>query len=678
MKKFRIILFLTVLVLSVSWFSCSKQVEPPLNPANMDLSVKPGDDFFQYANGTWIRNNPIPDEYSRYGAFEQLTEQNYKDLVKLLTDAAEDETAEEGSIKQKIGDFYKTGMDTVQIEELGITPLNADLERINNILTIVDVQREVAIMQTYGIFPLFRIFAYPDEKNSKMMIVQLSQGGLGLPDRDYYLDKDKRSTELREEYVKHIAMMLKLAGDPADEALKAADKIMALETRLAKASMTRLERRDPHATYNKMSLKKLSRLSRYYGWGTYFSLIGLPEPGDINVRQPDFFKEISRMMKDVTIGDWKLYLKWNLINRSADYLSSDFVNQDFHFYGNVLSGRKSIQPRWKRVLRSENRALGEAVGQLYVEKYFPPAAKERMLDLVANLKSALGERIKKLDWMGEATKEQALKKLKVMNVKIGYPDKWIDYTNCQIKDDSYIQNMRRANQFDFHRNMDKTGKPVDPDEWQMNPQTVNAYYSPTRNEIVFPAAILQPPFFNMAADDAVNYGAIGMVIGHEMTHGFDDQGRNYDADGNLRDWWTKDDEEKFKARSQVLVDQYDNFTVLDSLHVNGKLTLGENIADLGGLNVAYDALQKSMEGKPRPALIDGFTPEQRFFLSLAQVWRQNIRDKELMRRLREDVHSPGQFRVNGPMANMAQFYAAFNIGDDNNMYIPEDKRAKIW
>jgi len=678
MKTFRSMMVMTILLLSAVWFSCSKQVEPPLNPANMDLSVKPGDDFFHYANGTWIRNNPIPDEYSRYGAFEQLTEKNYEDLKKLLRDAAGDENAVEGSIAQKIGDYYQTGMDTVKIEEEGIQSLQADLDRIDNIRTIMDVQREVAILQTYGIRPLFGIFTYPDEKQSDMMIVHISQGGLGLPDRDYYLGKDKRSKELREEYVKHIAMMLKLAGDPAIEAVKAADKIMALETRLAGASMTRLERRNPHATYNKMSLKKLSRHSKYFDWGTYFSLIGIPEPGDINVRQPKFFKEISRMMKDVPIEDWKLYLKWNLINRSADYLSSEFVNQDFNFYGTILSGKKSIQPRWKRVLQSTNRALGEAVGQLYVEKHFPPDAKDRMLDLVANLKSALGVRIQNLDWMGDTTKEQALKKLTVMNVKIGYPDKWIDYANCQIKNDSYLHNRKRASQFNFHRNMDKAGKPVDPDEWQMTPQTVNAYYSPTRNEIVFPAAILQPPFFNMAADDAVNYGAIGMVIGHEMTHGFDDQGRNYDSDGNLRDWWTKEDEENFKVRSELLVEQYDRFGVLDSLHVDGKLTLGENIADLGGLNIAYDALQKSMEGKDRPPLIDGFTPEQRFFLSLAQLWRQNIRDKELMRRIKEDVHSPGQFRVNGPMANMAEFYAAFNVDKDNAMYIPEDKRAKIW
>jgi putative endopeptidase len=659
--------------------ACSggQHAEPPLNPANMDITISPGEDFFQYANGGWIANNPIPDEYSRYGSFEKLTEENYAKLKTLFNQVAGSD-ADKGSIEQKIRDFYNTGMDSAKIEKEGIAPLKADLEKIDNLQNTKEVQNHLAYMHSHGIYPGFYIFAYADEKNSDMVIAQLMQGGLGLPDRDYYTSDDGRSKELRKAYTDHLKKMFSLLGDSRDAAERNAATVMAMETRLAIASMTRLDRRDPHKTYHKMNVKKLQKTTPLFNWQLYFDGIGLTDPGDLNVRQPQFFTEFSDMMNDVELDDWKTYLRWHLINSTASCLSPDFVEQDFEFYGKMLSGKKALQPRWKRVMNATSSALGEAVGQLYVKKYFPPAAKKRMLDLVENLKVSLEERIETLDWMGGETQKAALSKLETMNVKIGYPDKWIDYSPLEIKADSYILNVMRADNFNFQRDMAKVNKPVDPDEWHMNPQTVNAYYSPTSNEIVFPAAILQPPFFNMKADDAVNYGAIGVVIGHEMTHGFDDQGRQYDVDGNLRDWWTEEDAKRFDQRTQVLVDQYNRFSVFDTLHVDGKLTLGENIADLGGLNISYQALQKALKENPQPKTIDGFTPAQRFFLAYAQVWRQSIRPEELQRRLKEDVHSPGRFRTNGPIANMPEFHAAFDVKSGEALYKPENERAVIW
>ncbi len=678
--KNQIKLFAVFFLLLLMFWGCSKtakQTMPPLDPQNMDLTTNPGGNFYQYANGNWIKNNPIPDEYSRFGAFEFLIEENYTALQTILEGSAKNQKAKKGSLEQKIGDYFATAMDTVAIEEAGLEPLKAEFTKIAAIKTREDILNQVARMHSKALFPLFQIFPEQDQKNTEMVIVYLWQGGLGLTDRDYYLSDDGRSKELRTEYIKHLVKMFQLMGDDSLSAQKSADTVFKFEKRLAKASNTRLENRDPQKTFNKMNLQKLESVSDY-NWPSYFKLIGLSEPNEVNVAQPVFFTEIGRMIDDVPVDDWKTYLRWDLINETADYLSSDFVNQNFNFYGTVLSGQKVLQTRWKRMLRATNGALGEAVGQLYVEKYFPPAAKKRMVELVMNLKYALGERIKKLDWMSDETKQKALAKLEKMSVKIGYPDKWRDYTNLEVNRDSFVENVLRANEFNFKYELDKIGKPVDRTEWHMFPQTVNAYYHPLLNEIVFPAAILQPPFFNMAADDAVNYGSIGVVIGHEMTHGFDDQGRQFDLNGELNDWWTAEDNERFKARSQKLVDQFDAFSVFDSLHVDGKLTLGENIADLGGLNIALTAYNKSLENKPQPAPIDNFTNYQRYFLGYAQLWRQNTRDKELMRRLKEDVHSPGRFRVNGPLVNMSEFYAAFDIKPGDKMYLEPDKRAKIW
>jgi len=649
-----------------------------ISPSNIDTTVKAGDDFYAYANGNWLKNNPIPAEYSRFGAFEALEEENYIQLQDIMKEASADKNAKNGSINQKIRDFYNSGMDTLKIEKAGITPLKADLEKIDKIASSSEFMSWIIGQHACGSAPLFYFFGAQDEKNSNMVIAQIYQGGLGLPDRDYYLSDDPRSKEIRGEYRKHLAKMLELAGTAKDKAEQDADKVIRLETELAKVSLTRIELRDPVKNYNKMNLADLQKLAPGIDWKAFFAGMGVNHTDEINVSQPGFVKGMAALVTSAPLEDWKLYLRWNLLNGAADYLSSDFDKEHFAFYGTVMSGTTEQQPRWKRILDQTSYALGEAVGQLYVAKYFPPEAKQRMIVLVDNLKKALKERIQNLAWMGEDTKKEAILKLEKINVKVGYPDKWIDYSPLTIGTESYYQNAMNASKFEVKRQLNKIGEPVDRTEWGMTPQTVNAYYSPNMNEIVFPAGILQPPFFWMNADDAVNYGAIGVVIGHEMSHGFDDQGRQYDKEGNLRDWWTAEDSKRFEEKTKVLVEQYDAFRILDSLHVDGKLTLGENIADLGGVNIAYTALTHAMEGKDMNQKIDGFTSPQRFFLSYAQVWRNNIRDKELMRRLKEDVHSPGEARVNGIVYNIPAFYQAFNIQPADKRFIPEEKRAVVW
>ena len=644
----------------------------------MDTAVKPGDDFYKFANGNWLKKNPIPAEYSRYGAFEVLEEENYQQLKTILAEVSDDKNATVGSINQKIRDYYNSGMDTVKIEKNGIEPLKAELAQIDAFNSIADVQKMIAQQHASGNYPLFYLGASQDEKNSNQVIATAFQGGLGLPDRDYYLGDDARSKEIRASYLKHVAKMLSLAGTPAEQAAKDAEVIMKIETELAKISSTRRELRDPVANYNKTDLAGLQKMAPGIDWKAYFDGIKLTATSEINVGQPKFITGMTSLINTIPVAEWKLYFRWDLINSAASSLSSQFDKEHFAFYGTVLSGAKMQQPRWKRMLDQTSGSLGEAVGQLYVQKFFPPEAKKRMLELVNNLKVSLGERIKGLTWMSDATKKEAEAKLAKINVKIGYPDKWIDYTSLTIGTDSYYANKKSARQFAVNRDIAKIGKPVDRGEWDMTPQTINAYYSPNMNEIVFPAAILQPPFFFMDADDAVNYGAIGMVISHEMTHGFDDQGRQYDKDGNLHDWWLADDSKNFEAKTKVLVDQYDNYKMLDSLHVDGKLTLGENIADLGGMNVAYNGLQKALAGKNMDAKIDGFTNDQRFFLSYAQVWRANVRDKETMRRLKEDVHSPAETRVNAIVYNIPSFYEAFNIKSGDKRYIAPENRAMIW
>lgn len=647
-----------------------------LNRGNIDNSVSPAVDFYEYANGNWLKNNPIPDEYSRWGSFEMLAEENYKVLREILESAAKG-NAPTGSNEQKIGDFYYTGMDTVQIEKDGYNPIKPDLKMISELNSIDDVYKAIAYLHKTGISALFNYYGSTDAKNSDIVISQLSQGGLGLPDRDYYTNDDTRSKEVRTEYVKHVTKMFELIGQSEADAEKNAQTVMNIETRLAKSSRTRVERRDPDKNYNKMSLVKLEEMTPGFKWNNYFNLVGMSDPGDINVGQPGFFKEITVMMNDIPVADWKTYLTWKVVDNTAGYLSSEFENQNFEFNGKFLNGSKTLSDRWKRVMRAVNGNMGEALGQIYVEKTFPPEAKERANKIVHNLLDAMGERIKGLEWMGEETKKAALIKLAAFTVKIGYPDKWIDYSKLEIKRDSYAANLTRANEFATKRDFDKIGKPVDKKEWGMSPQTVNAYYNPTINEIVFPAAILQPPFFDQNADDAVNYGAMGGAIGHEISHGFDDQGRKFDAKGNLKDWWTKEDGERFQARAQKIIDQFNSFDAIDSMHVNGSLTTGENIGDLGGLNIAFTAFKKTEEYKNNE-MIDGFTPAQRFFLSWAQVWRNNIRPETLMLRLKTDPHSPGKYRVNGPFSNLPEFWEAFNVKDGDPMKNPPYKLVKIW
>ncbi len=646
-----------------------------IDPADMDLSIKPGDDFDNYANGGWKAKNPIPAEKSRYGSFDQVSDLAEKQVKSLVEDLAA-KPEEKGTIQQKIADFFNTGMDTVKIEEQGLKPIQPYLDAIDQMATIQDVQKMIAKLHAENISPLFDFSSGADEKNSGMVITYLSQGGLGMPDRDYYTKTDPRSKELQAQYVKYVTNMFGLMGENSSTAQTDAQTVMRMETRLANASMTRLERRDPYKTYHKMNVMGVSAIAPDYNWVSYFDAIGLGDPGELIVSQPAFFSEVDKMIKDVPVNDWKTYLRWNLVNSLSSYLSSDFEAQSFDFYGKTLSGSMAQRPRWKRVLSATNGALSEAIGQMYVKEYFPPEAKQRMLTLVNNLKTSLKQRIQDLSWMSDTTKAKAVDKLEAIRVKVGYPDKWRDYSALQVDTDAYVLNAIRARKFAFNYRLNKINKPVDKDEWFMSPQTVNAYYNPTMNEIVFPAAILQPPFFYMNGDDAVNYGAIGVVIGHEMTHGFDDQGRQYDKEGNLTDWWTKGDAERFKKRAEVLAKQFDQFVVLDSTHANGELTMGENIADLGGLNISYQAFKNADPGEGQP--IDGFTPDQRFFLAYAHVWAQNIRDKEIIRRTKDDVHSLGRFRVIGPLRNIPAFYKAFDIKEGDFMYLPPDKRATIW
>jgi putative endopeptidase len=662
-------------------FSPVNENPPPLDPKNMDTSVKPQDDFYLYANGGWLKHNPVPPEYSRWGSFSELEEKNNEALHKIAEKAAntraDPTTAPE---VQKVGDYYASGMDEKTIESVRTKPVEDELKRIDAIKDRSDLLKAIAHLHTIGVDVFFQFGSAQDAKDSTREIAQAVQGGLGLPDRDYYIKTDGDSKKKRAAYIEHVTKMLMLLGETPGKAAEDAKKIMTFETALAKASRTRVELRDPQKNYNKMSAANLQKLSPDWNWSEYFKAINLADPGDINVGQPDFFKGANAALTKTSIDDWKTYLRWHLIDDAAAELSNDFVNEDFNFNQRVLRGTKEIKPRWRRVVASTDGALGEALGKLYVAEYFPPEAKSRALEMITNLKAALADRIKTLDWMDEPTKQEALKKLAAMNVKIGYPDKWRDYSLLKIDRGPYISNAMRAANFEANRELKKIGKPVDRTEWGMTPPTVNAYYNSHMNEIVFPAGILQPPFFHPKADDAVNYGGMGAVIGHEMTHGFDDQGRQFDAAGNLRDWWSPESAAKFKERSQAVVQQYSEYEPVPGTHINGELTLGENIADIGGVKLAYAALQKALDKNPqaRAQKIDGFTPEQRFFLGWAQVWHANQREDDLRLRLNTDPHSPTHYRCNGPISNMPEFAKAFNLPDNCPMMRPADKRVNIW
>jgi putative endopeptidase len=652
---------------------------PPFDIQNMDTTIKPGDDFYTYTNGTWLKNNPIPADKNSRSSFDELVEKNRHDIKAIIEEAASAKNVQAGSNSAKIGTFYNSGMDTVAIEKLGITPLKKYFEKIDSVKTIADVQTVGAFFQTYKISPFFYLFSNQDSKNSTSVIAQCYQAGIGLPDRDYYFNNDESTKKIREKYLVHLTKMFELLKDEHTIAEKNAKTVMKMETELAKASFTNIEDQDPQKTYNKLTIEGLNKLAPNIEWESYFTKVGYPGLSEVNIYQPSFMIELSNMMKTVPVDDWKTFLRWQLINATAGFLSKEFVDQNFDFYNRTLSGQEKMEPRWKLILDVTSNSLGELIGQLYVNKYFPPVAKQRMTDLVMNLKKSLKQRIENLTWMGPQTKQEALAKLDKMGMKVGYPDKWRDYSGLVISPESYVSNVLNSKAFEFRFSMDKVGKPVDRTEWVMTPQTVNAYYNPNRNEIVFPAGILQPPFFNMDADNAINYGAIGMAIGHEMTHGFDNMGRQFDKDGNLRDWWTKDDSKEFEAHAAMLVDQYNKFEVLDSTFVNGKHTLGENIADLGGATISYNAYKLSLEGKETPKPIDGFTNFQRFFLSYGQVWRNNMRDAELRKRVKTDEHSPSKVRINGVVYNMPEFYAAFpNIKPGDKLFRPVEQRQVIW
>lgn len=663
----------------LSLLSCnhiSKIQSKAIDIKDLDTSVNLHNNFYKYVNNIWMKNNPLPAEYGRFGSFDALNQENEVKIHSLLTELSSN-PQKPGTIAQLVVDFYNSGIDSTIIEKLGISPLSEEFARIDQIKDKNELMNEIAHLHTYSIFPLFNISVDQDPKDSKNVIVFIEQGGLGMPDRDYYTDMDTHMKEIRKAYLEYIKIMLGYIGIDKKEADRQSVTIMNIETLLAKASMTRLELRDPFKTYNKMPLEALQKLAPNINWKNYFTSLGVQNPGNINVMQLKFFSEISKMMNTISLNDLKTYLHWTYFNSMSKYLNKDIVNENFRFNEATLSGNEIIKPRWNRVINFTNELLGMGLGKIYVEKYFPQQAKERMLKLVSNLKVSLSERITKLSWMGDSTKQKALEKLAAINVKIGYPDKWLDYTGLELNNKTLFSNVLKCNNFKMKYMFSKINKPIDKTEWTMPPQTVNAEYNPTLNEICFPAGILQPPFFYMNADDAVNYGGIGVVIGHEITHGFDDQGRLYDKDGNLNNWWTKSDAEAFNKKAQTLVNEFDSFVVLDSVKANGSLTLGENIADLGGINISYTALLKTFKDK-EPVNIDGLTPSQRFFISHAKIWAQNIRDKEKLKRTKEDVHSLGQYRINGPLRNVSEFLTVFNINKGDSMYLPEAERAVIW
>jgi len=642
--------------------------------SNLDKSCKPCDNFYEFAMGGWMKANPIPAEYPSWGTFTQLRDGNLTAMRSIL-DAAAAEKTKAGTDAQKIGDFYASCMDTTAIDAAGLKPLASDFAAIDAISDRKSLDAEIARLQREGANVLFRFNSGQDIKDSTRVIANANQGGLGMPDRDYYFRDDEKSKQLRADYLRHVAKMFELAGDPADKATTEANTVMSLETALAKASRTRVELRDPEKNYNLLPVADLKTLTPDWNWENYLHAIDAPPVPQINIRQPDFFKAMNQELGTVSLADWKVYLRWHLIHASAPGLPDKFVNENFDFYDRKLSGTKEILPRWKRCVQSTDRNLGEALGKVYVDKYFPPAAKARAKEMVNNLIAALREDIPTLSWMGPETKKEALAKLEAFNVKIGYTDRWRDYSKLTIGRTSYAANIRHSFEFELARQLAKIGKPVDRTEWGMTPPTVNAYYNSTMNEIVFPAGILQPPFYNPNADDAVNYGGIGAVIGHEISHGFDDQGSKFDGKGNLHEWWTPEDRKNFTERGDCVVNQFNGYEVEPGLHQNGKLVLGESIGDLGGLAIAYAAYERSIAGK-RPPDIDGFTPEQRFFLGWAQVWGTNQRAEAARLQTNTDPHPLPQFRGNGPLSNMEAFARAFGCKKGDAMV--RESACKIW
>lgn len=658
-------------------FSANAQTKKFIDPANMDLSVKPGDDFYTYASGTWIKNNPVPAKETRWGSFNELRDFNINAVKSLVEDAAADKSAPAGSVKRRVGDFYTAAMDSATIEKLGYTPIKADLAKIKQIKNIQGVLDQVAYMRTNGLGGgMFGLGVGQDRKNVNKYMVNISQGGTTLPDRDYYLKDDARSVKIRDAYNTYMVTLFTLTGSTAEEARQKAATVYKIEKQFAEAQMSRLEMRDPYATYNKLTVAELNKKTPDINWTTYLPKFKIKNQDTVLVSSPKFMASLDGMLKSIPVEDWKTYLEWNILKGSASSLSSPFVKASFAFT-QAQTGQKVQTPRWQRMSSLTDGTIGELLGQLYVAKYFKPEAKERMNQMIVNLRKAFEIRIKGLEWMSPETKQKALAKLNAFTPKVGYPEKWKNYDGLVINKDTYFQNLRNASVWGYNEMVNQLGKPVDRKRFGMTPPTVNAYYSPTLNEIVFPAGILQFPFFDPNADDAVNYGGIGAVIGHEMSHGFDDSGSQYDAAGNLKNWWTAEDKAKFDAKTKALGEQFDAYTVLDTVHVIGKLTMGENIGDLGGLNAAYTAFKMTKQGQSNEK-IDGFTPDQRFFLAWAQVWRGNILPESAAQLIKTDPHSPGPYRTIGAPVNMDAWYEAFDVKPGDKLYKKPEDRIRMW
>lgn len=655
-----------------------------VEPQFFDKSVKPQDDFFRHVNGAWLDSVVIPPDLARYASFNKLQEENWARLRALCEEAA-GKSSSTGGAERIVADFFASGMNQGAINAAGAKPLQPEFDRIASIKTPGDVLRVLGHLRMKGVNAGFRFGSSPDDKNSTIELAEVGQGGLGLAisdsgrdaDRDYYFKTDEKSVALREGYVAHIAKVFQMLGDDPAAAKAAAERVLKLETELARISLSRVQLRDPHANYHKISFAELPQYTGDLDWKAYLSETNAPAFTELNLAHPEFMRGFAAQLKQAAVDDWKTYLRWHLIRRASPYLSEEFASAHFKFFGTAMTGVTEQEPRWKRVVMTIDGSVGDALGQLYVARHFPPTAKARALELVKNVRAAMRERLQTLEWMDEPTRAKAVAKLDAFTVKIGYPEKWKDYFSVGIDRGPFVLNVLRATEFEVRRNLAKIGGRVDKDEWFMTPSTVNAYYSSSVNGITFPAGILQPPFFDANADDAVNYGGIGVVIGHEITHGFDDSGRQYDADGNLNDWWTAESAARFKERTAKIVKQFSQYVAVNDVHLNGELTQGENIADLGGLLVSYAALQKALEGKSREK-IDGFTPEQRFFISHATVWRDIMRPQEALRRARVDPHSPGRWRVNGPLANMPEFARAFNVPEGTPMQRPAADRVVIW
>jgi putative endopeptidase len=676
MKK--IIFAASVLFLSAcSQKTIDKASDPIVN--HIDSSTTAGENFFLYANNNWFKNNPIPSTENSNGIFRTIQDTINSAVFAICQKAAAVKDAAEGSNEQKIGDFYSSGMDTLRIEKLGIQPLQEELNQIAAIKDLNGLVENMASLNKIGVSPLFNLFVGRDDKKSSEYAVSLYQGGLGLPDRDYYFNSDARTVNIRNEYQKHIANIFILAGESQNNASQKTKAVFQIETALAKASRKLADTRDPYKNYNKMSVAQVSKLSKNISFENILSIYGLIKVDSIIVGQPEFVSALGESLTKFTIADWQAYLTWNVINNYAAYLNKDFETANFNFYSKTMSGTKSQKPRYKRIVEQTDGALGELVGQIYVANYLPKGTKEKLLEIGENIRTVYADHIKNLSWMSAETKTKALSKLAKVSMKVGYPDKWKDLSSVKIKRDAYLANIKNINHWAFERSIQKYGKPVDKTEWEMTPQTYNAYYNPVDNEIVVPACnIIVPGFEGQMPDDAVLYGIIGgSTFGHEITHGFDDQGSQYDEDGNLKDWWTKQDREKFTEKTKAIVAQYSAYVVLDSMHVNGEATQGENIADLGGVVMGYEAFKKTKQGKNNE-MINGLTADQRYFLAYGYAWMVNRRPENLARQIMSDVHSPSEFRVNGPVVNIDEFYKAFNIQKGDKLWRDESQRIKIW